>query len=71
MLARHGKSRNVAIWSLKALSASNENLTEFEQPKGYPDAEFILPAGGLGGALGLKNKCIIVQGLRTEEIVVR
>lgn len=71
MFSRHGKTRNIAIWSLAELSASNENLIEFEQPKGYPDAEFILPEGGLGGQLGLKNKCIIIEDVGGVEIVVR
>lgn len=71
VFSRHGKTKNIAIWPLKALSASNTNLIEFEQPKGYPDAEFILPVGGLGGEFGLKNKCIIIEGVTAMDIVVR
>lgn len=71
VFSRHGKTRNIAIWSLKLLSESNANLNEFEQPKGYPDAEFLLPAGGIGGILGLKNKCIIVNNVPADEVVIK
>lgn len=71
VFSRHGKTRNIAIWSLKLLSESNANLNEFEQPKGYPDAEFLLPLGGIGGVLGLKNKCIIVNNVSVEEVVIK
>lgn len=71
VFSRHGKTRNIAIWSLKLLSESNANLNEFEQPKGYPDAEFLLPMGGIGGVLGLKNKCIIVNNVPADEVVVK
>lgn len=53
------------------LSESNANLNEFEQPKGYPDAEFLLPLGGIGGQLGLKNKCIIVNSVPSDEVVIK
>lgn len=71
VFSRHGKTRNIAIWSLKLLSESNANLNEFEQPKGYPDAEFLLPMGGIGGVLGLKNKCIIVNNVPIDEVVIK
>lgn len=73
VFARHGKTKNVAVWSLKELAQSNANLIEFEQPKGHPDAEFQLPIGGVGGSLGLKDKCIIIERIssRIENIVVR
>jgi len=71
VFARHGKTRNIAIWSLKTLSESNGNLNEFEQPKGYPDAEFLLPLGGIGGTEGLKSKCIIVTYVPVEEVVIK
>ncbi|XP_039491665.1 UPF0692 protein CG33108 isoform X1 [Drosophila santomea] len=67
VLARHGKSRNLAVWLLDTLSESNEHLKEFAQPKGYPDDEFLLPPGGIGGSLGLIERCILVNGLPKQE----
>ncbi|XP_004523438.1 UPF0692 protein CG33108 [Ceratitis capitata] len=63
LLARHGKAKNLAVWSMAALSDSNANLIEFEQPKGYPDCDFLLPLGGIGGDLGLRERAIIVNKL--------
>ncbi|KAH8383552.1 hypothetical protein KR009_009285 [Drosophila setifemur] len=71
VLARHGKTRNLAVWSLDLLSQSNANLTEFAQPKGYPDNDFLLPPGGIGGPLGLNERCILVNGLPQQVIHVR
>ncbi|XP_053945039.1 actin maturation protease [Anastrepha ludens] len=68
VLARHGKAKNLAVWSLDALSDSNANLIEFEQPKGYPDCDFLLPPGGIGGDLGLRERAIIVNKLPQENI---
>ncbi|KAM8707235.1 hypothetical protein ACLKA7_011345 [Drosophila subpalustris] len=68
VLARHGKTRNLAVWSLSGLSQSNANLVEFAQPKGYPDCTFLLPPGGLDGPLGLRERAILVEGL-TQQIV--
>lgn len=61
VLARHGKSKNLAAWQLKQLSASNSNLCEFAKPKKHKEKEFILPFGGIAGPLGLCNKSIIVK----------
>ncbi|KMZ05432.1 UPF0692 protein CG33108 [Drosophila simulans] len=71
VLARHGKSRNLAVWPMDTLSHSNENLKEFAQPKGYPDNEFLLPPGGISGSLGLNERCILVNGLPKQVIHVR
>ncbi|XP_017488596.1 PREDICTED: UPF0692 protein CG33108 [Rhagoletis zephyria] len=68
VLARHGKARNIAVWSLAALSDSNANLKEFEQPKGYPDCDFLLPPGGIGGDLGLRERAIVVNKLPQENV---
>jgi len=70
VLARHGKTKNIAVWSLKSLSASNSNLIEFAQPKGYPNMDFLVPEGGIGGPQGLKNQSIIVQNIENENIVI-
>lgn len=60
VLARHGKSRHLAAWSLKELSCSNMNLNEFKQPKEHPDV-FLLPEGGISGPMGLKGKSIVIE----------
>ncbi|KNC25068.1 hypothetical protein FF38_11830 [Lucilia cuprina] len=70
VLARHGKAKNLAVWSLQSLSDSNSNLIEFAQPKGYPDCDFLLPPGGIGGDLGLRERAIIVKGLPHEIISI-
>lgn len=54
------------VWSLNDLSKSNTNLIEFAQPSNYPDAEFIVPEGGIDGKFGLKNKSIIIEGMQNE-----
>lgn len=69
-MARHGKAKNLAVWSLQSLSDSNSNLIEFAQPKGYPECDFLLPPGGIGGDLGLKERAIIVKGLPHETISI-
>lgn len=66
VIARHGKAKNLAVWSLQSLSDSNANLYEFAQPKGYPDCDFLLPPGGISGNLGLRERAIIVTGLTIE-----
>ncbi|XP_030369219.1 UPF0692 protein CG33108 [Scaptodrosophila lebanonensis] len=64
VIARHGKSSNLAVWSLDVLSESNGNLQEFAQPKGYPCSTlFVQPPGGIGGVLGLRERAILVNGL--------
>ncbi|KAM7364134.1 actin maturation protease isoform 2-T2 [Cochliomyia hominivorax] len=70
VLARHGKAKNLAVWSLQSLSESNSNLIEFAQPNGYPDCDFLLPPGGIGGDLGLRDRAIIVKGLPHEIITI-
>lgn len=63
VLARHGKSKNLAAWSLRHLSDSNGNLEEFSQPKNYPDKLFLLPEGGISGPNGLCQKAIVIKNL--------
>ncbi|KAH8388414.1 hypothetical protein KR093_005969 [Drosophila rubida] len=71
VLTRHGKTRNLAVWPLSALSESNANLLEFAQPKGYPDCNFLLPAGGIDGPLGLRERAIIVNGVTQAVVKVK
>lgn len=70
VIARHGKAKNLAVWSMTSLSDSNANLIEFEQPKGYPDCDFLLPPGGIGGDLGLRERAIIVNMLPQEDLFI-
>uniref|UniRef100_A0A1B0DQI3 Actin maturation protease n=1 Tax=Phlebotomus papatasi TaxID=29031 RepID=A0A1B0DQI3_PHLPP len=62
VIARQGKSRLLGIWLLSDLAESNANLTEFSQPKQYPEADFILPEGGIAGPRGLCRRSIVIQG---------
>uniref|UniRef100_A0A1A9WTU1 U6 snRNA-associated Sm-like protein LSm3 n=1 Tax=Glossina brevipalpis TaxID=37001 RepID=A0A1A9WTU1_9MUSC len=71
VLARHGKTKNLAVWSLQALSDSNSNLMEFAQPNRYLDCDFLLPPGGIGGDLGLRERAIIVKGLPHQILTIR
>lgn len=71
VLARHGKTRNLAVWSLTALSESNANLKEFAQPNGYPDCTFLLPPGGIDGDLGLRERSIVIKSSLHTIITVR
>ncbi|KAH8417550.1 hypothetical protein KR222_001796 [Zaprionus bogoriensis] len=70
VLARHGKTRNLAVWSLAALSESNANLKQFAQPKGYPGCSFLLPPGGIDGALGLLGRSILLTVTGHRSITV-
>ncbi|TDG48003.1 hypothetical protein AWZ03_005621 [Drosophila navojoa] len=70
VVARHGKTRNLAIWSLAALSESNANLVEFAQPKGHEDLTFLLPPGGIDGNLGLRERSIVVTNLPYQVVQV-
>ncbi|RZC33789.1 hypothetical protein BDFB_001206 [Asbolus verrucosus] len=61
VLARHGKARNVAVWKLSELSASNAQLNEVGVYQKAPDIQFKLPDGGIDGPLGLKCKSVILK----------
>ncbi|KAH8306153.1 hypothetical protein KR018_002568, partial [Drosophila ironensis] len=71
VLARHGKTRYLAVWPLESLSNSNANLVEFAQPKGYISSEFVVPSGGISGSLGLNERSILVNGLPQQVVHVR
>lgn len=70
VLARHGKSKYLAVWSLKDLSESNAGLIEFAPPKKHDDLVFLLPEGGIGGEYGLCRKCIVIRGVENKEFVL-
>uniref|UniRef100_A0A336MWR8 Actin maturation protease n=1 Tax=Culicoides sonorensis TaxID=179676 RepID=A0A336MWR8_CULSO len=70
VIARHGKSKFMALWSLKALSDSNKGLMEFAQPKQHENAIFLLPEGGIAGENGLCQKCIVIKNAGNDQIVL-
>lgn len=65
VIARHGKSRNLAVWTLDSVAKSNSNLNRVESKN---DEKFVLPPGGISGELGLKSKCIVIIGLANRLI---
>ncbi|XP_055642273.1 actin maturation protease-like [Toxorhynchites rutilus septentrionalis] len=67
VFARHAKTRNLALWSLRDLALSNANLVEFCQPNGYPNEVFILPQGGIGGYNGLRCKFIMIEHYKAKD----
>lgn len=70
VFARHGKTKNLALWSLRDLSRSNANLVEFCQPAGHPNEVFVLPEGGIGGINGLRCKFIMIEHYKAKEEIV-
>lgn len=70
VFARHGKTKNLAIWSIRNLARSNANLEEFCQPVGHPNETFILPEGGIGGCNGLRCKFIMIEHYRAKEEII-
>lgn len=63
VLAKHGKSKNVAIWNLKSLANSNSQLKEFAPDRKYSNIKYCLPEGGLAGPNGLCNKAVLLKTL--------
>lgn len=64
VIARHGKTRNLAIWSLQSLAESNSNLMENCEHREYPRKKFVVPEGGIAGERGLRNKALIVNSFK-------
>lgn len=65
VFGRHGKTKNLALWSLAALSDSNSNLNEYTAPQRYDEYSFQMPVDGIAGENGLKNQCIIFNGIKS------
>lgn len=61
ILAKHGKSKKVAIWTLRSLAESNSQLIEFAPDRRYSNIEYFLPEGGIAGPIGLCNKAILLR----------
>lgn len=64
VFGRHGKTKNLALWSLDALSDSNSNLNEYTAPHRYDEYSFQMPENGIAGENGLKNQCIIINDIK-------
>ncbi|CAH0551287.1 unnamed protein product [Brassicogethes aeneus] len=60
VLARHGKAKNVCIWSLSILAESNMQLYEFSPDKKLQDIEYKLPKGGISGHNGINGKSVLI-----------
>lgn len=56
---RQGKSKHLALWSMKSLLASNMNLKEVDPDKHFDDELWNLPVNGLEHILG--HKAIILK----------
>lgn len=63
VLAKHGKARNVAIWKLKDLAESNQQLFEFSPDRKLQNIEYKLPEGGVCGPMGLNGKSVLISNL--------
>ncbi|KAK4009825.1 UPF0692 protein C19orf54 homolog [Daphnia magna] len=57
-LAKHGKSKRLAIWSYNSLQASNNNLQEVD-PKRVNDLEYVLPPNN--NLADLRDKVIVLR----------
>lgn len=68
VIARHGKTRNMAVWRLKDLAASNSNLFAFSPPASNPNLEYKVPEGDLGGPKGLREQAIWIDNVRFQRI---
>ncbi|KAF5274389.1 hypothetical protein FQA39_LY07269 [Lamprigera yunnana] len=58
VIAKHGKSKNTAIWNLKTLADSNAQLEEFAEARKLSGRKYKIPEGGIGNENGLKLKNI-------------
>ncbi|EDS39368.1 conserved hypothetical protein [Culex quinquefasciatus] len=70
VFARHGKTKNLALWSLRDLAHSNANLFEFCQPISHADEVFVLPEGGIAGSNGLRSQFIMIEHYRARDEIV-
>lgn len=71
VIARHGKTRNMAVWPLSKLAESNSNLMKFQPPASNPNAEYRIPDGDLGGSNGLREQVIVVENVHFERIEIQ
>lgn len=67
LFARHGKTKNLALWPIDILSASNSNLNEYTAPHRYDEYSFQMPVDGIAGENGLKNQCIVINGVKDAD----
>ncbi|XP_060535374.1 actin maturation protease [Cylas formicarius] len=60
VIARHGKAKNVGIWSLEELARSNSQLYEFSPDRKFDNLDYCLPTGGICGPCGLNERSIVI-----------
>lgn len=70
VIARHGKTKNLAIWRLSELAASNSNLMTFSAPISGPHLDYRVPEGDLGGPNGLREQSILVENVKFDRIKI-
>lgn len=70
VIARHGKTRNMAIWRLSELAASNGQLWTFSAPISGPGLDYLVPEGDIGGPNGLREQAILVENVKFERIKI-
>lgn len=70
VIARHGKTRNMAVWRLSDLAESNSNLFTFSPSTKAPTLTYKVPEGDLGGPNGLREQAILVDNVQFERIVM-
>lgn len=70
VMARHGKTRNMAVWRLSELAESNSNLFNFSAPASGPQLEYRVPEGDLGGPNGLREQAIVVENVPFKRIQI-
>lgn len=63
VIARHGKARNISIWTLEDLSRSNMQLNEFSPDRKNTDLLYRIPVGGLNGEFGLRETAVFLEKL--------
>lgn len=70
VMARHGKTKNMAVWRLTDVAESNSMLYSFSPPASNPGLEYKVPEGDLGGPNGLREKAILVDNVPFERIQI-
>lgn len=63
VIYRQGKSRHLSVWLLKNLENSNKNLYEISPRHFEENLFYVIPDGGIGGAYGLRDQYVLIEGL--------
>ncbi|KAB0805255.1 hypothetical protein PPYR_02225 [Photinus pyralis] len=64
VIAKHGKSKNLAVWNIRDLAESNSQLVEFSEDRKLSNVKYKLPINGIGEENGLKCKSIWIAPTR-------